>query len=167
MGAGRARARGERKVRNAQTSSRMKTPTTTPLHHPQTQPTTNPEHKGPRNKAKITKANEPRPPVFTARIVLLGAPSPEWAAGVRDRLLKEGRSVGKRMDGWLPVCCEGFNDRSSVHAMRDRPLSPTPKQPPQNVHLPARLDAGPRAGAPPSRPARVPRGQVDRLHAVR
>lgn len=46
---------------------------------------------GARGKAAKGAKSEHRAPVFTARIVLLGAPSPEWAAGVRGRLLEEGK----------------------------------------------------------------------------
>jgi hypothetical protein len=44
---------------------------------------------------KKQKAPQPRAPVFTARIVLLGAPCPDWAAYMRARLLNEGLSVNR------------------------------------------------------------------------
>ncbi|EWM29986.1 hypothetical protein Naga_100276g3 [Nannochloropsis gaditana] len=43
-----------------------------------------------KGKSRKANKNSPRPPVFTARIAILGSPSEEWGQGVRERLISEG-----------------------------------------------------------------------------
>lgn len=70
---------------------------TYPIHLPlvcsQSSPNTPPPphtHAPAGGRQKKQKAPRPRAPVFTARIVLLGTPCPDWAADMRARLLDEG-----------------------------------------------------------------------------
>jgi len=52
-----------------------------------------------KGSSSSSSSNKPRPPVFTARIAILGSPSEEWGQGLREGLIREGRCEGRREGG--------------------------------------------------------------------